>query len=158
MSLTTLTHHTDLTSLKLKFHHEDSDSDLDLSREDDATTQHSMDNTTKSAYGPFHDLNFDSFPESLYERIEDFLDDEGLVFAKYSPVLRPRPVKTLIPLRRSSFLDLTPRHTNSALSAETDNKDSDCDTPTLPRFAERRRTMLTQVKSHFHAKEVKPSN
>jgi len=158
MSFTPFTHLTDLASLKLKFHHEDSDSDLDLSREDDATTQHSMDNTTKSAYGPFHDLNFDSFPESLYERIEDFLDDEGLVFAECSPVLRPRPVKPLIPLKRSSFLDLTPQF-SSSLFAETDHKD--CGTPnsTLPLFAERRRkSMHAHFKSHFHAENVKLGN
>jgi len=163
ITLTPLTHHTDLTSLKLKFHHEDSDSDLNLSREDDATTQHSNDNTTKSTSDPFHDPNFESFPESLYERIDDFLDNQGLVFSKYSPVLRSRLAKALIPLKRSDFLDLKPRHTNSAGLIQTENKDSDCEgecgTPTLSGFAERRkRRILTQIKSHFQAEEIKLIN
>lgn len=93
---------------------------------------------------------------SLSDWIEDFLDEEGLIFTKYSPILRLKLlVGPLVTMGRASFLDLTPRN-NSAVSIKTEKEG--CETPTLPCFAERRRTMLTQFKSHFHDEDVKLNN
>ncbi len=127
------------TRFKLKSAHENSDSDLDLSREDDATTQCSNEHTNQSANDP----NGDSFPESLYEHIEEFLDNEDITFMKYSPVLRSKLIKPLAILGRVCLSEEKPRN-HSALLAETESQD--CEAPLLIRFAERRRkTMLSLI-------------
>jgi len=109
--------------------HHDEDSDHDSQCE--TTTQHTL-NFSETCLN--HDQ--DSFPESLYDRIEDFLDNERLFFSTKSPILTQTTLKPSVTLKKMNSLIL--KSESGIIIKKTLSDKTDETAKTMPSFLFRR--------------------